>query len=52
MVTKSTTGKKQSKVKVGKLKVKKESIRDLTPGEIKKVRGGDAGDHFLTKKGY
>jgi hypothetical protein len=32
--------KKKAKVKVGKLKVNKETVKDLTEGERKKVKGG------------
>jgi hypothetical protein len=41
MVTKKqTTAKKRGKVKVGKLKLNKETIRNLKADEGKKVRGG------------
>ena len=33
-------GKGKAKVKVGKLKVNKDTVKDLTKGEKKKVRGG------------
>jgi hypothetical protein len=39
MVTKATK-KKGSRVKVGKLKLSKETIKDLTKTEARKVRGG------------
>ena len=35
---KKSTGK--AKVKVGKLQVNKETVKDLTKGEAKKVKGG------------
>lgn len=34
------TDKKSSKVKVGKLSVKKETVKDLKGEEMKKVKGG------------
>ena len=42
MVPKSVKvgAKKKAKVKVGKLKVNKETVKDLTEGERKKVKGG------------
>ena len=41
MVTKTDKNTEQKgRVKVGKLKVNKESIKDLTSGEAKKVKGG------------
>ncbi len=42
MVTKSKvkTAKKQGKVKVGKLKLNRETVKDLTDTESKKLRGG------------
>jgi len=48
MVVKSknkTTGEKEQKkgrVKVGKLKVNKETVKDLTPSEEKEIQGGQA----------
>ena len=39
MVAKSKSGKKPSKIKVGKLKAKGRA-KDLTASEAKKVRGG------------
>ena len=59
MVTKSKTGKpasKKSRVKVGKLKLNKETVKDLSGKEAKRVKGGaDQGDadlrgHNLTEK--
>ena len=49
MVAKSKAGKKQSKVKVGKLKAKG-SARNLSSSEIKKVRGGMGWDVKSQKK--
>ena len=47
MVTKSKSkadaGKKKGRVKVGKLKLDKETAKDLTTSESEKVRGGGAG---------
>ena len=46
MVTKKkTTSKatKKSRVKVGKLKVNKETVKDLTDKESKQVKGGKGG---------
>jgi hypothetical protein len=43
MVTKkktTTKATKKSRVKVGKLKVNKETVKDLTGDESKKVKGG------------
>jgi hypothetical protein len=40
MVTKSKAGQKKGKVKVGKMNLKKETVKDLTPGEKKQIRGG------------
>jgi hypothetical protein len=37
MVAKKTTG---AKVKVGKLKLNKETVKDLTGSEAKKIKGG------------
>jgi hypothetical protein len=39
MVTKATK-KKGSRVKVGKLKVNKETVKNLTKSEVKKIKGG------------
>ena len=44
MVSKSKTNKK-SRVKVGKLKLNKETIKDLTENEAKKVKGGVLAHH-------
>lgn len=46
MVTKSKatkTASKKSRVKVGKLKLNKETIKDLTGDEARRVRGGAMG---------
>ena len=40
MVTKSKAGKKKSKVNISKLKVNKETVKDLTGNQKKNVRGG------------
>lgn len=40
MVMKPKSGTKKSKVKVGKLKVNKETVQDLTDSDAKKVKGG------------
>ena len=40
MVAKKSTGKKGSRIKVGKLKVTKETVKDLSSKEAKKVKGG------------
>ena len=41
MVTKSKkTGTKKGRVKVGKLKLNKETVKDLTGGEGKRIKGG------------
>ena len=40
MVTKSKTVAGKGKVKVGKLKVNKETVKDLTADEKKQVKGG------------
>jgi hypothetical protein len=42
MVAKKSSGKKGSRVKVGKLKLSKETVQDLTKTEVKKVKGGNA----------
>ncbi len=43
MVTKSKkTGAKKGRVKVGKLKLNKETVKDLTGSEGKKIKGGAA----------
>ena len=42
MVAKKSSGKKGSGVRVGKLKLNKETVKDLTKTEVKKVRGGNA----------
>ena len=40
MVTKSKAGEKKSKVNVSKLRVNKETVKNLTGDQKKKVRGG------------
>lgn len=40
MVVKKNVGKKGSRVKVGKLKLTKETVKDLTKTEAKKIKGG------------
>ena len=42
MVTKSKskTSEKKGKVKVGKLKLNKETVKELSTGERKEIRGG------------
>lgn len=42
MVTKSKTtgGQKKGRVKVGKLKLNKETVKDLTGGKQKQIKGG------------
>ena len=40
MVTKRKPEQKQGKVKVGKLKLNKETIKDLTASEVKRIKGG------------
>jgi hypothetical protein len=43
MVTKKTSEKaKKRRVKVGKLQLNKETIKELTPGKQKQVKGGAA----------
>ena len=46
MVTKKTSGKAltKSRVKVGKLQLSKETIKELTAGKQKQVKGGKMGD--------
>ena len=39
MVTKNKAGQKKSKVKVGKLKLNKETVKDLTDAERKTIKG-------------
>jgi hypothetical protein len=43
MVAKKSAGKKGSRVKVGKLKLTKETVKDLTNTEAKKIKGGITG---------
>jgi hypothetical protein len=40
MVAKKSSGKKGSKVKVGKLKLTKETVKTLPGSELKKIKGG------------
>ena len=40
MVTKNTKGEKKGKAKIGKLKLNKETVKDLSGEQKKKVRGG------------
>ena len=40
MVTKSKAAQNRGKVKVGKLKLNKETVKDLSGSERKKVKGG------------
>ena len=40
MVTKTKTGQKKGKVKVGNLKLNKETVKDLSAKEQVKVKGG------------
>lgn len=40
MVTRKKTGEKKGRVKVGKLKLNRETVKDLTSNQKKKVRGG------------
>ena len=53
MVTKSRTSKqeeKKRKVKVGKLQLNEETVKDLTGSDAKRIRGGAAaGDEVNTK---
>lgn len=46
MVIKSKAEEKKGKIKVGNLKLKKETVKNLTPQESKKIKGG-ASDHPL-----
>ena len=41
MVTRSKASKNQSKTKLGKLKLNKETVKDLTLSEQKGIRAGD-----------
>jgi hypothetical protein len=40
MVAKKSAGKKSSRVKVGKLKLTKETVKTLPGSELKKIKGG------------
>ena len=42
MVDKNKTGEKRGKVEVGKLKLKKETVKDLTYRQQKEIKGGQA----------
>ena len=41
MVTKNKTGEKRGRVEVGKLKLKKETVKDLTGSQQKQIKGGE-----------
>jgi hypothetical protein len=49
MVTKKTSEKvaTKSRVKVGKLQLKKQTIKDLTPGNQKQIKGGGAANYHM-----
>lgn len=47
MVTKTKTAEKKAKVTVGKLKVNKETVKDLTSSQAKKIRGGRPKESFI-----
>jgi len=40
MTTKKETGEKKGKVKVGKLNLNKETVKELTSSQAKRVQGG------------
>jgi hypothetical protein len=40
MVTKNKAGQETARAKVGKLKVNKETVKDLNAKELKKIKGG------------
>jgi hypothetical protein len=40
MVTKSTARQKKGRVKVGKLKLNKETVKNLTGSQKKRIKGG------------
>ena len=40
MVSKNKTGEKKGKVKVGKLRLNRETVKDLTAREEKQIKGG------------
>jgi hypothetical protein len=42
MTTKKETGEKKGKVKVGKLNLNKETVKELTGSQAKRVQGGVA----------
>ena len=51
MVTKSQkTGAKKGKVKVGNLKLNRETVKNLTPAEKKKIKGKLAGVNVVQGK--
>ena len=52
MVTKTKAGQKKGKVKVGKLKLNKETVKDLSAGEQEKVKGGRLPTTTLTNTCY
>lgn len=43
MVTKRKPGQKKGKAKVGKLKLNKETVKELTDSDLKQVAGGKLG---------
>ena len=47
MVTKTKTSQKKGQIKVGKLKVTKETVKDLTASQAKKIRGGVTKDSII-----
>ncbi len=51
MVTKSkkSAGEKKGRVKVGKLQLNKETIKELTDKEVKRIKGGLAAVERITK---
>jgi hypothetical protein len=55
MVTKSkkqSTEAKRGRVKLGKLKLKKETVKNLPDGELKKVKGGAIPSVGVQRPGY
>jgi hypothetical protein len=50
MVARKSSGKKGSRVKVGKLKLTKATVKDLTKTEAKKIKGGSAGSGSCVSK--
>lgn len=47
MVAKNKTAQKKGKVTVAKLKVNKETVKDLTSSQAKKIQGGRPQDSFI-----